>query len=89
MTQAQPVYHVGPDMLYSFQPPTNPPSPSDPGNNLWYPQDTGKINLHQMTHWFIMSDRASYTIYPQTPGVTGNDCMDLSSERLDCQVSFD
>ena len=80
---------VAPDMLYSFQPPTNPPSPSDPGIDLWYPQDTGKINLHQMTHWSIMSDRPSYTIHLQPPGVTGSGCMDFSSERLDHQVSFD
>ena len=42
--------HVAPDMLYSFRPPIDFPSPSDPGIDLWYPQDTGKINLHQMTH---------------------------------------
>ena len=37
--------HVAPDMLHSFQPPTNPYPPSNPGIDLWYPQDTGKINL--------------------------------------------
>ena len=41
---------VAPDMLHSFQPLTNPYPPSNPGINIWYPQDTGKINLSQMTH---------------------------------------
>ena len=27
-----------PDMLHSFQPPTAPPSPSDQGIDVWYPQ---------------------------------------------------
>ena len=80
---------VAPDMLYSFQPPTSPPSPSESETDLWYPQDTGKINLHQMVHWSIMSDRPSYTIHPQPPGVTGSGCMDFSNERLDCQVTYD
>ena len=80
---------VAPDMLYSFQPPTCPPPPSDPGIDLCYPQDTGKINSSQMVHWSIMSDGPSYTIHPQPPGVTGSGCMDFSSERLDCQVSLD
>ena len=56
---------VASDMLYSFQPLTNPYSPSNSGIDLWYPQDTGKINLSQMTHWSIMSDRPRYTIHPQ------------------------
>ena len=80
---------VAPDMLYSFQPPTSPPSPSESKPDFWYPQDTGKINLHQMVHWSIMSDRPSYTIHPQPPGVTGSDCMDFSNERLDHQVTYD
>ena len=80
---------VAPDMLYSFQPPTSPPSPSESEPDLWYPQDTDKINLHQMTHWSIMSDRPSYTIHPQPPGVTGSGCMDFYNERLDCQVNSD
>ena len=42
-----------------------------------------------MTHWSIMSDRPSYTIHPQPPGVTGSGCMDFSNERLDHQVTFD
>ena len=85
MIQPEPVCVVAPDMLYSFQPPTNPSSPSDSEIYLWYPQDTGKINLHQMTHWSIMSDRPSYTIHPQPPGVlTGSGCMDFSNETLDC-----
>ena len=36
-----------------------------------------------------MSDRPSYTIHPQPPGVTGSGCMDFSSDRLNCQVSLD
>ena len=80
---------IAPDMLYSFQPPTSPPSPDESEVDLWYPQDTGKINLYQMAHWSIMSDRPSYTIHPQPPGVTGSGCMDFSNERLDCQVAYD
>ena len=52
---------VAPDMLHSFQQPTSLPSPSNSEIDLWYPQDTGKINLHQMTHWSIMSDNSSTT----------------------------
>ena len=36
-----------------------------------------------------MSDRPSYTIHPQPPGVTGSGCMDFSNERLDHQVFSD
>ena len=36
-----------------------------------------------------MSDRPSYTIHPQPPGVTGRGCMDFSNERLDHQVIQD
>ena len=42
-----------------------------------------------MVHWSIMSDRPSYTIHPQPPGVTGSGCMDFSNERLDHQVTHD
>ena len=80
---------VAPDMLYSFQPPISPPSPSESETDLWYPQDTGKINLHQMVHWSIISDRPSYTIHPQPPGVTGSGCVDFSNKRLDHQVTYD
>ena len=38
--------HVAPDMQYSFQPPTNLHSPSDPGIDLRYPQDTGNTKIH-------------------------------------------
>ena len=37
---------IAPDMLYSFQPPTSPPSLDESEVDLWYPQDTGKINLY-------------------------------------------
>ena len=50
---------------------------------------SGKPYIHQMGHWSIMSDRPSYTIYPQPSGVTGSGCMDFSSDRLNRQVSFD
>ena len=80
---------IAPDMLYSFQPPTSPPSLDESEVDLWYPQNTGKINLYQMAHWSIMSDRPSYTIHPQPPGVTGSGCMDFSNERLDHQVAHD
>ena len=76
-------------MLYSFQPPTSPPSLHESEVDLWYPQNTGKINLYQMAHWPIMSDRSSYTIHPQPPGVTGSGCMDCSNEKLDHQVIHD
>ena len=81
--------HVSPDMLHSFQPPTAPPSPSDQGINVWYPQGSGKTHIHKMGHWSIMSDRPSYTVHPQPSRVTGSSCMDFCSDRLNCQVSFD
>ena len=81
--------HIAPDMLYSFQPPTSSPYPAESEVDLWYPQDTGNINLYQMAHWSIMLDRPSYTIHPQPPGVTGSGCMDFSNERLDHQVAYD
>ena len=56
---------VTPDMLHSFQPLTYPPSESDQGINVWYPQGSGKTHVHQMGLWSIMSDRPSYTIHPQ------------------------
>ena len=80
---------IAPDMLYSFQPPTSPLSLDESEVDLWYPQNTGKINLYQMAHWSIMSDRPSYTIHPQPPGITGSGCMDFSNERLDCQVDYE
>ena len=73
-------------------PSNHPPAflhPDESEVDLWYPQDTGKINLYQMAHWSIMSDRPSYTIHPQPPGVTGSGCMDFSNVRLDHQVSYD
>ena len=51
---------VSPDMLHSFQPPTNPPSVSDQGIDIWYPQGSGKTHISQMGHWSIMSDRPSF-----------------------------
>ena len=80
---------VAPDMLHSFQPPTDPSPPSDQGIDIWYPQDSGKTHIHQMGHWSILSDRPSYTIHPQPSGVTGSGCMDFCNERLGRQKSFD
>ena len=80
---------TAPDMLYSFQQSNNPPSLDESEVDLWYPQSTGRINLYQMAHWSIMSDRPSYTIHPQCPAVTGSGCMDFSNERLDHQVTHD
>ena len=76
MTQPEPVC-VAPDMLHSFQPPTDPPSPFDQGIDIWYPQGSGMTHIHQMGHCSIMSDRPSYTIHPQPSGVTGSGCMDF------------
>ena len=81
--------HVAPDMLHSFQAPTDPPSPSNQGIDIWYPQGSSKTHIHQMAHWSIMSNRPSYTIYPQPSGVTGSGCMDFCSERLDHQISLE
>ena len=80
---------VVPDTLQSFQPTTSPPSLDEPEVDLWYPQGTGKVNLYQMAKWSIMSDRPSYTVHPQPPGVTGSGCMDFVNERLDHQVAHD
>ena len=80
---------VTPDMLHSFQPPTDPPSTSDQGIDVWYPQGSGKTHIHQIGLWSIMSDRPSYTIHLQPAGISGSGCMDFCSERLIDQVSFD
>ena len=80
---------VSSDMLHSFQPSTAPPSQSDQGIDVWYPQDSGKTHVHHTGHCSIMSDRPSYTIHPQPSRVTGSGCMDFCSDRLNHQVSFD
>ena len=54
--------------------PLTHPSPSDQGIDVWYPQSSGKTHIHQMGHWSIMSDRPSYTIYPQPSRVRGSGC---------------
>ena len=69
--------------------PTDPSPPSDQGIDIWYPQDSGKIHIHQMGHWSILSDRPSYTIHPQPSGATGSGCMDSCNERLGRQKYFD
>ena len=56
--------HVSPDMLHSLQSPTDLPSMSGQGINVWYPQDSGKTHVHQIGLWSIMSDRPSYAIHP-------------------------
>ena len=77
--------HVTPDMLHSVQPHTNPPSTSDQGINVWYPQGSGKTHIHQIGLWSIMPDRLSYTIHLQPAGISGSGCMDFCSERLNHQ----
>ena len=81
--------HVSPNMLHSFWPPIAPPSPSDQGIDVWYPQGSGKTHIHQMGDWSIMSDRPSYTIHPQPSGVKGSGCIYFCSDRLNRQVTFD
>ena len=81
--------YVVPDMLHSFQPPTDPSPPSDQRINIWYPHNSGKTHIHQMGHWSILSDRPSYTSHPQPSRVTGSGCMDFCNERLGSQKSFD
>ena len=61
--------HVAPDMLYPFQQSIDPFPAPDKEVDIWYPQDTGKIHIHQMVHWSIMSSRPSYTIHLQPSGV--------------------
>ena len=89
MIQPEHVHMLPLTVLHSFEPPTDPLSPSDQGIDVWYPQSSGKTHIHQMGHWSIISDRPSYTIHPQPSRVTGSGFMDFSSDRLNCQVSFD
>ena len=81
--------HVTPDMLHSFQPPSDPPPECGQGIDVWYPQDSGKTHVHQMGLWSIMSERPSYTIHPQPSCISGSGCMDFCVDRLNCQAPSD
>ena len=68
---------VTPDMVHSLQPkPDN--STIDPSIDIIHPEGSGKTHFNQMSLWSIMSDRPSYTVHPQSSGMTGSGCMDFS-----------
>ena len=72
---------ISPDMLHSFQPPKMDVMEQGTSTDVWYPKDSGKTHFHQVSLWSIMSDRPSYTIHPQTPGVLGSGCMDFCTAQ--------
>ena len=62
----------------------------DPSVDIIYPKGSSKTHLNQVSLWSIMSDRPSYTVHPQSSGITGSGCMDFSFDRMNCQTpSYD
>ena len=76
---------VTPDMVHSLQPMPETPT-IDPSVDIIYPKGSSKTHLNQMSLWSIMSDRPSYTVHPQSSGVTGSGCMDFSFDRMNHQT---
>ena len=76
---------VTPDMIHSLQPKLDD-SIIDPSTDIIHPEGLGKTHFNQMSLWSIMSDRPSYTVHPQSSGVTGSGCMDFSFDRMNCQT---
>ena len=75
---------VTPDMLHLLKPQEDTLDVPD-GIDILYPPDSGKAHLSQVSLWFIMSDRPSYTIHPQPSGVAGSGCMAFSINRFNRQ----
>ena len=76
---------VTPDMVHLLQPkPDN--STIDPSIDIIHPEGSGKTHFNQMSLWSIMSDRPSYTVHPQSLGMTGSGCMDFSFDRMNHQT---
>ena len=76
---------VTPDMVHSLQPKPDHLT-IDPSIDIIHPEGSGKTHFNQMSLWSIMSDRPSYTVHPQSSGVTGSGCMDFSFDRMNRQT---
>ena len=76
---------VTPDMVHSLQPRLDDPT-IDPSIDIIHPEGSDKTHFNQMSLWSIMSDRPSYTVHPQSSGVTGSGCMDFSFDRMSRQT---
>ena len=76
---------VTPNMFHSLQPkPDN--LTIDPSIDIIHPEGSGKTHFNQMGLWSIMSDRPSYTVHPQSSGMTGSGCMDFNFDRMNHQT---
>ena len=76
---------VTPDMVHSLQPKQDNLT-IDPSIDIIHPEGSGKTYFNQMSLWSIMSDQPSYTVHPQSLGVTGSGCMDFSFDRMNRQT---
>ena len=72
-------------MVHSLQPKSDH-STSDPSIDIIHPEGLGKTHFNQVSLWSIMSDRPSYTVHPQSLGMTGSGCMDFSFDRMNHQT---
>ena len=72
-------------MVHSLQPKLDD-SNIDPSIDMIHPEGSDKTHFNQMSLWSIMSDRPSYTVHPQSSGVTGSRCMDFSFDRMHHQT---
>ena len=74
-----------PDMVHSLHPKLDN-FPIDSSIDTIHPEGSGKTHFNQMSLWSIMSDRPSYTVHPQSSGVTGSRCMDFCFDTINCQT---
>ena len=72
-------------MVHSLQPKPNNLT-IDPSIDIIHPEGSGKTHFNQMSLWSIMSDRPSYTVHPQSLGVTGSGYMDFNFDRMNHQT---
>ena len=76
---------VTPNMVHSLQPKQDNLT-IDPSIDIIHPEGSDKTHFSQMSLWSIMSDRPSYTVHPQSLGMTGSGCMDFSFDRMNRQT---
>ena len=69
-------------MVHSLQPKLDHLT-IDSSIDIIHPEGSGETHFNQMSLWSIMSDRPSYTVHPQSSGVTGSGCMDFSFDRIE------
>ena len=73
------------DMVHSLQ--AKPDNLTiDPSIDIIHPEGSGETHFNQMSLWSIMSDRPSYTVHPQSSGMTGSGCMDFNFDRMNHQA---